>query len=299
MIVHADAVVPALPPESRRSMSTADSILAQHPEWYHSIELAPGKVTPGRAPLEAWNAELRALELPPLGGKSVLDIGAYDGFFSFAAERLGASRVVALDHYAWSADMSAYMNEWRAAQSTRSAIGAPHETAHWRPNELPGRRPFDAAREFLGSKVEPVVADFMTAPPETIGTFDLVLLLGVLYHLEEPLTAVRRAFALTANGGTCVIETEAVEFPGVGKRAVCEFFPGQELNGDASNWWAPNAAALAGMCRAAGFASVRVLPKRQPLKKLRRIAKQLKYAASRLPLVNGPIRYRLVVHATR
>ena len=280
-------------------MSTADLILQQHPEWYHSIELEPGKITPGRAPIAFWNEELRALELPSLAGKSVLDIGAYDGFFSFAAERLGASRVVALDHYAWSADMSAYMTEWRAAQSTRSPIGAPHETSHWRPNELPGRRPFDAARDFLRSNVEPVVADFMLAPPETIGEFDLVLLLGVLYHLEEPLSAIRRAYALTARGGTCIIETEAVEFPGVGNRAVCEFFPGQELNGDASNWWAPNAAALSGMCRAAGFASVRVLPKRQPIRKLRRIAKQLKYAASRLPLVNGPIRYRLIVHATR
>ena len=280
-------------------MLTADAILAQYPEWYHSIELAPGKVTPGRAPLEAWNEELRALQMPPLAGKSLLDIGAYDGFFSFAAERLGASRVVALDHYAWSADMAAYMNEWRAAQSTRAPIGAPHNTVHWRPNELPGRGPFDAAHALFASRVEPIVADFMLAPPESIGAFDVVLLLGVLYHLEEPLTAVRRAFALTADGGTCIIETEAVELPAVGDRAVCEFFPGQELNGDASNWWAPNAAALAGMCRAAGFSSVRVLPMRLPLKKLRRIAKRLKQAATRVPLLNVPMRYRLIVHATR
>ena len=280
-------------------MSTADFILQQHPEWYHSIELEPGKITPGRAPIAFWNEELRALELPSLAGKSVLDIGAYDGFFSFAAERLGASRVVALDHYAWSADMAAYMREWRTAKATKSSIGAPHQTPHWRPDELPGRGPFDAARAFLNSAVEPIVGDFMLTAPETVGAFDVVLLLGVLYHLEEPLTAVRRAFALTAHGGTCVIETEAVEVPGSGNRAFCEFFPADELNGDASNWWAPNAAALSGMCRAAGFSKVRVLPKRQPLSKLKQLARSLKHAGARIPFVKLPIRYRLIVHATR
>lgn len=299
MTIQVRSVHAAPPADVADSMLTADAVLAQHPEWYHSIELAPGKVTPGRAPLEAWNEELRALQLPSLAGKSVLDIGAYDGFFSFAAERLGARRVVAMDHYAWSADMAAYMRDWRAAQLARSPIASPHDTHHWRPDALPGRRPFDAARAVLRSAVEPIVADFMLAPAAEIGAFDVVLLLGVLYHLEEPLTAIRRAFALTANGGTCVIETEAVELPGLGDRAACEFFPGQELNGDASNWWAPNAAALAGMCRAAGFSSVRVLPMRQPIGALRKVAKRVKHLAARVPLINLPYRYRLIVHATR
>jgi hypothetical protein len=57
-------------------MSAADDVINDHPEWYHSIKLAPGIVTPGRAPLAAWQEELRALHLPSLAGKSVLDIGA-------------------------------------------------------------------------------------------------------------------------------------------------------------------------------------------------------------------------------
>ena len=70
----------------------AQQILDEHPEWYHSIELAPGLVTPGRTSLAEWQAQLDRLRLPDLAGKSVLDIGAYDGFFSFAAERRGAAR---------------------------------------------------------------------------------------------------------------------------------------------------------------------------------------------------------------
>jgi tRNA (mo5U34)-methyltransferase len=59
----------------------AQAVIRACPEWYHSIELTPGIVTPGRSPLEAWTRELENLQLPDLRGKSVLDIGAYDGFF--------------------------------------------------------------------------------------------------------------------------------------------------------------------------------------------------------------------------
>src|SRR5579864_629924 len=83
------------------------------PEWYHSIELAPGVITPGRVSSEVLADRWRALRLPDLRGKSVLDVGAYDGFYSFSAEAAGAARVVALDHYVWAADMAAYMAEWR------------------------------------------------------------------------------------------------------------------------------------------------------------------------------------------
>jgi len=276
-----------------------EDVLREHPEWYHSIELAPGVVTPGRAPLAHWQTALHQLRLPDLRGKRVLDIGAYDGFFSFAAERAGAARVVALDHYAWSVDMVGYMRDWRSARADGATIPAPHDTAHWRPDALPGRRPFDAARACLGSKVEPVFGDFMTLDPEVLGRFDVVLFLGVLYHLEEPLTAVRRVERLTAPGGLCVIETEATEIPGSGSRALCEFFPGQELNADASNWWVPNRAALLGFCRAAGFRSADALPAVRPAGFARRTVRLLRRAAAATRLLNVPVRHRLVVHANR
>jgi tRNA (mo5U34)-methyltransferase len=259
----------------------AEEIIRLCPEWYHSIELAPGVITPGRAPAEVWERELVNLRLPDLRGKSVLDIGAYDGFFSFAAERLGASRVTALDHYVWAADMVEYMKDWRKSRAADSPIPPPHESRHWRPDELPGRRPFDAARSILGSRVEPVVGDFMTMDLAGLGRFDVVLFLGVLYHLEEPLRAMRRLATVVAPGGLAVIETEAVELPGLGDAAFCEFFPGRELNNDPSNWWAPNAKALEGLCRAAGFREVILLtsPPRPPSPPL---AKRLRTATRRL-----------------
>jgi len=278
---------------------TPKEVLATHPEWYHTIQLAPGVVTPGRAPLVAWEAELRDLQLPSLAGKTVLDIGAYDGFFSFSAERLGAARVVAMDHYIWSSDMVGYMDEWRSMRAAGGTLASPHETRWWQPSELPGRRPFDAARACLGSAVEPVVGDFMTIEPASVGQFDVVLFLGVLYHLEDPLLALRKVAQFVKPGGVCIVETEAMEIPGSGDRALCEFFPGQELNDDSSNWWAPNAAALDGLCRAAGFGTVQVLPGRKPVVPWRRAAKALKHAVAHLPLTSIPIRYRAIAHAVR
>jgi tRNA (mo5U34)-methyltransferase len=283
----------------------AAEVIKTYPEWYHSIELAPGVVTPGRAPIEVWERELSNLRLPNLHGKSVLDIGAYDGFFSFAAERLGASRVVSLDHYVWSADMAAYMKDWRESRRTGTPIPPPHMSRHWRPEELPGRRPFDAARALLGSRVEPVVGDFMTMNLASLGRFDVVLFLGVLYHLEEPLEAVRRLATLVAPGGVAVIETEAVEIPGLSDAAFCEFFPGAELNDDASNWWAPNGKALEGLCRAAGFRDV-ALRQNPPFKA--RVHAAARHWAGLLTRRNSQpnaksllprLRYRAIAHARR
>lgn len=288
------------------AQEAAAQIIKSCPEWYHSIELAPGVVTPGRAPVEVWKNELRNLRLPDLGGKSVLDIGAYDGFFSFAAERLGACRVTSLDHYVWSADMCEYMKDWRESRRTGTPLPPPHESRHWRPDELPGRRPFDAARAILHSRVEPIVGDFMTMDLTSLGRFDVVLFLGLFYHLEEPLAALRRVASVTAPGGLAVIETEAMEILGLRDVALCEFFPGKELNNDPSNWWAPNSKALEGLCRTAGFGEVTLFARPRLGKMLRVAVKQL-VAKSRITRrldyrPNGDshllrMRYRAIAHA--
>ena len=74
--------------------------------WWHSIDLGQGVVTKGFKTPETLQYELESLRLPDLRDKTVLDIGAWDGFFSFEAERRGAKRVVALDHYVWSLDLA-------------------------------------------------------------------------------------------------------------------------------------------------------------------------------------------------
>src|SRR5688572_12378426 len=65
--------------------------------WFHSIELAPGFVTPGAVPLSHLNRMTADFALPQdMSNLSVLDVGARDGFFSFEAEKRGA-HVIAVD----------------------------------------------------------------------------------------------------------------------------------------------------------------------------------------------------------
>lgn len=235
--------------------------------WWHSIDLGNGVVTPGAKSSDWLEAELGRLELGDLHGKTVLDIGAYDGYYSFAAERLGAERVVALDHYVWSADMPGYMryrDERMAAGLTVEPVEAMPE--FWRPDELPGRRPFDLAHEALGSQVEVVIGDLLDYDLSKLGDFDVVMYLGVLYHVRHPLLALEKVAAVTR--GTAYIETQAEVFPGAEGTPMCRFIESDELNHDPSNWWTFNEAALLSMCRAAGFARAEASPPPRQRKRL-------------------------------
>jgi tRNA (mo5U34)-methyltransferase len=227
-------------------------------DWFHSIDLGAGVVTPGTKSAEHLAGEAAALRLPDLRGRSVLDIGAWDGFYSFEAERRGAARVVALDHYAWSMDLAAMGVYWERCR----AEGRPPEPYEqvpeiWRPDTLPGKRGFDVACTALGSRVESVVADFMTTDLDGVGTFDVAFFLGVLYHLMDPFAALRRLRKVTRE--VAVIETACMVLVGLAERPLWDFFPNDELDGDPGNWWAPNVAGLVGACRAAGFSSVEVV----------------------------------------
>jgi len=277
----------------------ARAVLARHPEWFHSITLAPGVVTPGRKSADVLAAEWTRLALPPLAGKRVLDIGAYDGYFAFAAERGGAAEVVALDHYMWSTDLVPYMQGWRAARSGGASVPPPHQSPHWDPVGLPGRAPFDAARAALNSRVIPMTGDVLTMDLTPLGQFDVVFFLGVLYHLESPLPAVQRLLELVVPGGLLVMESEVMTLPGSGGRAVCEFLPGAELNDDPSNWWVPNRRGMVGLCEAAGFRSARVVSDTRGWRSAARAlldgAREALRGQVRMPV----LRSRAVVHAVR
>ena len=138
---------------------------------------------------------------PTSPARSVLDIGAWDGKYSFLAEKAGASRVVALDHYAWGVDFAARGAYWaECIQNGTLPDQSRDEKDFWQP-ELPGRRGFELAAAALGSKVEPLVADFQTVDLDEVGHFDVVLYLGVLYHMREPLTCLERVRAVTKERG--------------------------------------------------------------------------------------------------
>jgi tRNA (mo5U34)-methyltransferase len=241
-------------------------LVAEIPQWHHSINVGDGVVTPGGKTPAHHHDDLVRLHLPAvaLANKSVLDIGAWDGYYTFMAEGAAASRVVALDHYAWSVDY-----QKAAAYATRQcANGEPIRAFHtvpelWDPVGLPGKCGFDLARRLLNSRAEVVVDDFMTMDLAALGTFDVVLLLGVIYHLEEPLRALRRLRQVTH--GFAAIETEAVLLPGRPGRPLWQFVDAAQLNNDPSIWWVPTAEGLRSMCLAAGFARAEVVagpPKR-------------------------------------
>ncbi|MFL5781596.1 MAG: class I SAM-dependent methyltransferase [Thermoleophilaceae bacterium] len=193
--------------------------------WFHTIRLRDDLVTPGLEPDTP--AKLEHLRLPAdLSGRTVLDVGTWDGFFAFEAERRGAARVVATDHHAWNA-------------------------AGW------GDAGFRCAHHAFGSSVETQDVDVLDHTPERLGTFDVVFFLGVLYHMRHPLLALERMAAMTHD--MLVLETH-VESLGV-RRPLAAFYPGAELNDDDSNWWGPNLSAVEAMLRAAGFTRVeRVFP---------------------------------------
>jgi tRNA (mo5U34)-methyltransferase len=266
-------------PRRARLRRLAESV----PFWWHSIDLGHGVVTNGHKPPGTLANELRALRLPDdLTGMTVLDIGGWDGYFAFEAERRGARRVAVLDHYMWALDVPGQQAYWRRCMEQGVAPRPYHETEYWHPDTMPGRRGFDVAREALGSRVEAIEADLMAADLGEIGVWDLVLYLGVLYHMEDPLGALKRVAAVT--GRRAIIETEAAVVPGFEHEALWRFFPGAELNGDISNWWAPNMAALVGALKPAGFADAEVA---------------LGPSADLLDEPGGPHHFRAVVHGVK
>ncbi len=180
------------------------------------------------------------------------------------AERRGASRVVALDNYAWGVDFGARDAYWKECFARGELPDQSRDLGEfWRP-ELPGRRGFEFAAATLDSKVEPCLADFATADLSEVGVFDVVFYLGVLYHMKEPLTALERVRSVTAE--VAVVETQAIHVQYHEQDRLLQLYAGGELNNDFGNWYVPTEAALHSLCRAAGFSSVETVagPPRAP-----------------------------------
>jgi tRNA (mo5U34)-methyltransferase len=256
--------------------SELQSRVKQVPFWWHSIDLGGGVITPGSKSAQELERELEWVDFGDLRGKSVLDVGSWDGYFAFAAERQGADRVIAMDHYVWATELA----EFIAYRDSCVERGEPVEPAEslphlWRPSELPGKRGFDLAHEVLDSNVEVVLADLPDCDLDALGAFDVVLYLGGLYHMRHPLLALERLASLTQ--GVAIIETHATHFRGLERLPICRFIQGDEFNADPSNWWTFNKAALVSLCRAAGFSRAEVV-RAPPLWK-RRAAAALKGSA--------------------
>jgi tRNA (mo5U34)-methyltransferase len=164
---------------------------------FHSpFDFGDGVVTKPWHVQRRFARRLRLLQVPDLTGKTVLDIGAWDGYFSFEFERRGAKRVLAID--VWD----------------EGALQA-----------------FLLAREHFKSKVEYRRLDAHQLSPDLVGTFDVVFCAGVLYHLRHPLQGLESIRSVTS--GRLILETASL-VPALHEWVpYITFFPGDK---DAGNY---------------------------------------------------------------
>lgn len=146
--------------------------------WWHRIQLPDGTYTPGKCfhgPDGSDYATTRFGLPKDLTGKTVLDVGCFDGYFSFEAEKRGGI-VTSIDHYQnkdYSSDGYVYVHHLIGSKNIfyRLELGL-----------------------FYG-----------TSSPVQYGNYDITLFYGVFYHLDDPFTALRQLRDLTNE--MCIIET--------------------------------------------------------------------------------------------
>ena len=199
-------------------------LISAHGRWWHEIELAPGVVTPGDDSNRSKLPILDSIGFPAtMAGLRALDIGCSDGYFTFEMERRGA-HVVAIDFV---------------------------------PEDYTG---FATARRVLGSTAEYRMDNVYNLNPNAYGHFDVVLFMGVLYHLRKPLAALDAIRSVMKPGGRLFVGTmmidehfllpdgstttlEAVS-PVLCEVPLWQAYPRDALNGDFTNCFAPNRRAL-------------------------------------------------------
>jgi tRNA (mo5U34)-methyltransferase len=231
--------------------------------WWHTMELAPGVVTPGE---DETPRKLEWLRLPErLDGKTVLDIGAWYGAFSFEAERRGAARVVALDTLAW------------------------HEPA-FGPKQFGTKAGFEFARKALGSRVEDMEVPLEEISPERVGTYDVVLFLGVLYHIRDPWEIFQRAASVCRD--LLILETH-VDLLHL-RRPAMAFIAEDDVLRPGDNFWGPNVRLLERWVREAGFAHFDVVHREKLPYRLARAAYR-RVRGPRVRVAQG----RVAIHARR
>ena len=202
--------------------------------WFHDLDLDGVTTAPDHFlwgyPEIKWKRFAHAVPAD-LTGKSVLDIGCNAGFYSLEMKRRGAARVLGIDFD------PRYLEQARLAAEVRGADIEFRQLSVW-----------DLAQ--LGER------------------FDLVIFMGVLYHLRHPLLALDLIWEHVADdmllyqsmqrGSDEVasvaddydfFDVEHFDAPGYPKLHFIE----RNYAGDPTNWWAPNAAASAAMLRSAGF----------------------------------------------
>jgi len=201
-------------------------------EWYHTLELAPGVLTPGWFDTRPIVAKLPLPE--SLAGMRCLDVGTFDGFWAFEMERRGAREVVAIDildptRWDWPANSD---------ETTIREIG----------RRKAGGAGFELARRQLESQVDRRDLSVYDVDPATIGSFDFVYLGSLLLHLRDPVGALMRLRQI-CRGQLLAVETISPVLSLIFRRT-----PVARLDGRGRPWWwVANATGIVRMLEAAGF----------------------------------------------
>jgi tRNA (mo5U34)-methyltransferase len=204
------------------------------PFWFHTFALnrAEGIYTPGAAR----DHRYRLSALPEdLAGMSVLDVGCFDGFYAFLAERRGAERVVAVDN-----------EQYRLWVASRWGV------------KLAGAEGFRAIHRLLGSGVEYRRMDAF-ALDRLDERFDLVYCFGILHRVENPLGLLRVLRGQTVSGGTVLLETYGVCPEDQNGPAIRVSEPGGVYARDEFVYWGFGHAGLERLALIAGFSRVESL----------------------------------------
>jgi tRNA (mo5U34)-methyltransferase len=181
--------------------------MAKSYSWVHTIDLGDGYTTPGM-----WgrgNPEItRAFDTIDFRGKSVLDIGCWDGQWTFEAESRGASEILATD-----------------LVSQR---------------DFTSDRTFEVAAALRGSKAR-YLPDLSVYNVQTLARkFDVILYMGIYYHLKDPVKAFTVLRRILNDDGELLIEGAIIEDPG----CLAKFYYRDQFCGENSNWWVPTTECL-------------------------------------------------------
>lgn len=233
---------------------------------FHSFDFGDGIRTKPNHVFRRFRRRLNILQIPAdLTGKTVLDIGAWDGFFSMEFERRGAKRVLAVDAELWDAETGRAFDAFQLVLS-----------------------------HFKSKVIEHQRLDILELDLSKIGTFDLVFCAGVLYHLRHPLLALEKVRAVTA--GTLMLETASL-VPAIHERLpMMTFYPGdphtEAMHSRGDFKWMlgsyPTEAWVKQALAAAGFDRQETIyrPSFKIVKKLQAL------------VTNRPSRGRLIIHAS-
>jgi tRNA (mo5U34)-methyltransferase len=198
------------------------------PFWFHTFALnrAEGIYTPGAARDHRYRVSM----LPEdFSGMNVLDVGTFDGFYAFLAERRGAERVVGVDN-----------EQYRLWVASRWDI------------ELEGGEGFRAVHRLLGSAVEYRRMDAFDLD-RLEERFDLVYCFGILHRVENPLGLLRVLRGRTASGGTVLVETYGVRPEDRDGPSIRVSEPDEVYTHDEFVYWGFEDTGLERLARIAGF----------------------------------------------